>query len=120
VTRTVTPNALFVYGTLMRGQSNHALIQSALRIETASVRGRMVGLPEGYPALIDGDGIVHGELCFFEDLGPILPEVDEYEGSLYRRIQCEATLASGERHLAWCYVAAEVPSGAWPIPSGRW
>ena len=120
MTRTVTPNALFVYGTLMRGQSNHTLIESALRIETATVRGLLFGLPEGYPALVDGEGIVHGELCFFEDLGAILPDVDEYEGALYYRTRCEVTLPSGERHLAWYYVASDVPSGAWPIPSGRW
>jgi len=120
VAATVTPNALFVYGTLMRDRSNHARIQLAIRIEPATVRGLLVGLPEGYPALIDGEGIVHGELAFFDDLGAILPDLDEYEGALYRRIRCEATTRDGERHQAWVYAIAAIPSGAWPIPSGRW
>ena len=120
MTRTVTPNVLFVYGTLMRGQSNHALVASAARIERATVRGLLFGLPAGYPALIEGEGIVYGELCFFDDLAAILPDIDEYEGSLYRRIRCEATTEGGDRHSAWCYVTDRAPEGAWPIPSGRW
>ena len=120
MTRTVTPNALFVYGTLMRGRSNHARIRSAISIEPATARGDLYGLAEGYPALIEGEGIVHGELCRFDDLGAILPDLDEYEGSLYRRIRCEATTEGGARHSAWCYVTDRAPEGAWPIPSGRW
>jgi gamma-glutamylcyclotransferase (GGCT)/AIG2-like uncharacterized protein YtfP len=117
---TVTPNALFVYGTLKRGQSNHARVRSALRIVPATVRGLLFGLDEGYPALIEGDGVVHGELCFFDDLSAILPDLDAYEGSQYLRIRCEATLEDGERCQAWCYAAAALPHRAWPIPSGRW
>jgi gamma-glutamylcyclotransferase (GGCT)/AIG2-like uncharacterized protein YtfP len=104
----------------MRGQSNHALLASAVRIEPATVRGLLFGLPEGYPALIEGDGIVYGELCFFEDLDAILPEIDAYEGALYARVRCEATTEAGERHVAWCYAADRAPEEAWPIPSGRW
>ena len=117
---TVTLNALFVYGTLMRGRPNHARIQSAIRIEPATLRGLLFGLPEGYPALIEGEGIVHGELCFFDDLQALLGDLDVFEGEPYRRIRCEATVEDGSRHPAWCYVISAIPSGAWPIPSGRW
>jgi gamma-glutamylcyclotransferase (GGCT)/AIG2-like uncharacterized protein YtfP len=115
----VTLNALFVYGTLMRGRSNHHRIERAVRIEPATVRGLLFGLPEGYPALLEGEGTVHGELCFFDDLESILPEVDAYEGSLYARIRCEAAVEE-QRYPAWCYAVREIPPGAWPIPSGRW
>ena len=120
MSRTVTLNALFVYGTLKRGRSNHAWIASALRIEPASVPGVLFELPEGYPALASGEGTVHGELCFFEDLGPLLPDLDAFEGTQYRRIRCEAMTEDSQRHDAWCYVVREIPSSAWPIPSGRW
>jgi gamma-glutamylcyclotransferase (GGCT)/AIG2-like uncharacterized protein YtfP len=116
----VTPNALFVYGTLMRGRPNHPRIEAASRIEAATVPGSLFGTPAGYPALVAGEGIVHGELCFFSDLGAILSDLDEFEGPPYRRIRCEATTADGRKHAAWCYAVAEIPSGAWPIPSGRW
>ncbi len=104
----------------MRGQPNHGLVAAAITVEPATVRGRLFGLPEGYPAMIEGDGIVHGQLCLFDDLGPFLPDLDAYEGSLYRRIRCEVTTERGERRVAWCFVTSEIPPGAWPIPSGRW
>lgn len=45
--------SLFVYGTLKRGQPNHAaLCRGYLRAERAAVRGRLFALPAGYPALV--------------------------------------------------------------------
>ncbi|MEW6635654.1 MAG: gamma-glutamylcyclotransferase family protein [Actinomycetota bacterium] len=45
--------AMFFYGTLKRGQPNYArFCQGALRVERASVRGRLYRLPQGYPALV--------------------------------------------------------------------
>ena len=43
---------LFFYGTLMRGQRNHAYCHGALRVRSAAVRGSLYDLPEGYPALV--------------------------------------------------------------------
>lgn len=128
MSRNVTPNALFVYGTLMRGESNHGLLRGAVQFEDARVPGRLFKLPAGYPALVAGEGTVFGELAFFDELSPHLPAIDAYEdcdpadpkGSLYRRLRCEATRRTGERIEAWCYVMETVPKGAVLIPSGRW
>jgi gamma-glutamylcyclotransferase (GGCT)/AIG2-like uncharacterized protein YtfP len=49
---TTPPLAVFVYGTLKRGQVNHPLFCSgAAAIEPAVTRGRLFHLPAGYPAL---------------------------------------------------------------------
>ncbi|QIN83244.1 gamma-glutamylcyclotransferase [Rubrobacter tropicus] len=46
------PFDMFFYGTLMRGQRNHAYCHGALRARNATVRGSLYDLPEGYPALV--------------------------------------------------------------------
>jgi gamma-glutamylcyclotransferase (GGCT)/AIG2-like uncharacterized protein YtfP len=44
---------LFFYGTLKRGQANHdRFCRGYLRVEEATVRGRLYDLPFGYPALV--------------------------------------------------------------------
>jgi gamma-glutamylcyclotransferase (GGCT)/AIG2-like uncharacterized protein YtfP len=44
---------MFFYGTLKRGHANHnRLCRGYLRAEEATVRGRLYGLPFGYPALL--------------------------------------------------------------------
>lgn len=43
---------MFFYGTLKRGQRNHAYCRGALRVREAAVRGYIYALPEGYPALL--------------------------------------------------------------------
>jgi gamma-glutamylcyclotransferase (GGCT)/AIG2-like uncharacterized protein YtfP len=44
---------MFFYGTLKRGHANHDLFcQGYLRVEEATVRGRIYDLPSGYPALV--------------------------------------------------------------------
>ncbi len=44
---------LFCYGTLKRGHANHdRFCRGYLRVEEATVRGRLYDLPFGYPALV--------------------------------------------------------------------
>jgi gamma-glutamylcyclotransferase (GGCT)/AIG2-like uncharacterized protein YtfP len=44
---------MFFYGTLKRGHANHDLYcQGYLRVEEATVRGRLYDLPSDYPALV--------------------------------------------------------------------
>ncbi len=44
---------LFFYGTLKRGHANHdPFCRGYLRVEEATVRGRLYDLPFGYPALV--------------------------------------------------------------------
>jgi gamma-glutamylcyclotransferase (GGCT)/AIG2-like uncharacterized protein YtfP len=44
---------MFFYGTLKRGHANHELFcQGYLRVEEATVRGRVYVLPSAYPALV--------------------------------------------------------------------
>ncbi len=124
---------VFVYGTLLRGESNHAhYVGDATSTEEATVRGAIVHLPEGYPAYRpEAEGIVHGELVAFapdraadavarldalEDCDPDAPDA-----SLYHRTRCAATTTAGSVVDAWIYVyAAPIPSDAIAIPSGRW
>ncbi len=48
-----TPLLMFFYGTLKRGYRNHDwFCQGALRVEEATVRGKLYDLPLGYPALV--------------------------------------------------------------------
>jgi gamma-glutamylcyclotransferase (GGCT)/AIG2-like uncharacterized protein YtfP len=80
------PSALFVYGTLKRGEINHALISPFARsIEPATIRGRLYDVG-GFPALVDGDEIVHGELVWVEaetmaSLMAILDRLENYQAA---------------------------------------
>lgn len=117
---------VFVYGTLMPGGSNAAVVRRAgLRAwEPAELPDFVIYHlePEGYPAVVPGAGRVHGTLLWLD--GPLAP-LDELEGlaldpPLYRR----------ERHplhdgrSAWVYVYNRPQrlrsGGAVPLPDGRW
>ncbi len=131
----IEPAAVFVYGTLRRGQRAHGLVAGAIRVEPAWIPGQLWLLPEGYPALLDGPGRVRGELCVFDPLEPsTLAALDAYEAclpgdparSLYLRERREVHPASGDAALAWVYVAppgrraALVACGARPLSAGVW
>lgn len=86
---------IFVYGTLMTGLENHdRYLKSWVKtIVSATTRGELFHLPEGYPALVDGDGTVRGELMIIPHLKEIifnLDELEDYYGegmdNLYRRV----------------------------------
>jgi gamma-glutamylcyclotransferase (GGCT)/AIG2-like uncharacterized protein YtfP len=125
-------NHFFVYGTLMRGQANHArFCAGALTIEPAVTTGRLYHLPMGFPAMVEAsDGQVFGEAMTFPDIEAVLSQTDILEGydprrpdsSMYRRVAVPVLIEpSGQRATAWAYVwNRPLPQGATMLPTGRW
>jgi len=123
---------LFVYGTLMRGQVNHArFCGDALTIEPAVTTGRLYHLPLGFPAMVEsGDGQVVGEAMTFPDLAAVLTRTDLLEGynplqpdlSTYRRVVVPVLIEpSARRVTAWTYIwNRALPQAAMMLPTGHW
>lgn len=124
--------ALFVYGTLLRGEVRHGLLREASALECtllAPAPGRLVDLGE-YPALVPGhepDLCVQGEFVRVADIGRTLEHLDGVEGfrgydsdSLYERVLIDVDVCAGRFRPAWTYVMRRVPDGATPIDSGCW
>ena len=110
---------LFVYGTLMRGESAHTLLGADARfVGSAQTEPRFTLLDMGeYPALVDGGcTAVRGEL--YEIDARLLAALDRYEDvpEMYER----RTLAIGQ-HTAVAYVLHQrLAQGFGPIESGDW
>ena len=102
------PFRLFVYGTLMRGEGNHRLIERHVRsARPATIECVLVDLG-AFPALIAGDGIVEGMLL--ELASEAMEITDRLEGfhpdrnhSLYLRKEVIAHIDDGEEVQAWTY-----------------
>lgn len=133
---TEPPSALFVYGTLKRGHANHYLIEPYVNsIQPAWLRGELYCVRQ-FPMLLEGEGVVRGELLAFEPdiLERVLPLVDELEGyasddpeqSLYLRTIVDVTTGPAEAASAYTYVynRASATAGALGplsrVPSGDW
>jgi gamma-glutamylcyclotransferase (GGCT)/AIG2-like uncharacterized protein YtfP len=75
---------LFVYGTLMRGATNHHEIEGARFLGVArTVPGYAIIDVAGFPALVPGTDEVLGELVEVD--AKCLARLDAFEGDLYRR-----------------------------------
>ena len=95
----------------------------------ATTHGRLIGLPGGYPALVDvSSGKIIGECTVVNHTQ--LTELDDYEevgeGVLdYQRVERLVTV-EGREEKALCYVISEdgeaewLTHGAYRIPSGDW
>jgi gamma-glutamylaminecyclotransferase len=110
---------LFVYGTLMRGESAHALLGPTARfVGEAQTEPRFTLLDMGmYPALIEGGTTaVRGEL--YEIDGALVPGLDQYEDvpELYGR---RSLVLAGYTALAYV-LHAKLAKGINPIASGDW
>lgn len=123
----------FVYGTLMRGESNHAVAarHGLADVRTGSVSGDLFDTGAGYPAMrpTTGPGRVYGELLVPMDFESALQSMDALEGyegeddpaNLYDRRLIEVTLDDGgSTCLAWIYVYAQDLAPHTRIASGRW
>ena len=87
--------AVFVYGTLKRGERNHGLVAPYLhRVLPGFVEGfRLYHLPRGphrpyaYPGMVPGEGRVFGEVLFLRPEALSLLDALEEEGEEYKRVR---------------------------------
>lgn len=87
---------VFVYGTLRRGGSNHFRMAQASFVAEGAVRGGLYRI-DWYPGLVVDEnlGPVKGEV-FMTDAGKIA-ELDDFEGSGYRRVRIAVVVGDGTR-----------------------
>ena len=105
--------AVFVYGTLQRGEVRvRCWPRPPISVEAATVRGTLYDLGP-YPALVAGDDTVAGELWHIarSDMAATLAALDRVEGfagssdNLYRRVIVTCRSAAGSTQ-AWSYYLA--------------
>jgi gamma-glutamylcyclotransferase (GGCT)/AIG2-like uncharacterized protein YtfP len=124
--------AVFVYGTLMQGESRGGLILAAkpLRIVPARTPGRLADLGE-YPGLIPARRSgqwVFGEFAEFPAVESLLAQLDfveeyspgEEARSLYLRRSVPVVLEDGTGAWAWAYVYNRPYDPRHIIGSGDW
>ena len=138
----IFPQRMFVYGTLMEGFYNYdkSLRGRVLSRKPARVRGILYHQTgKGYPAMVEGDGRVRGELLEVEDFERILEVCDGIENFFgegrqdneYERRATEVEVRDVEKPglfrpiLAWVYWYARSDLGepanpAELLPSGDW
>jgi gamma-glutamylcyclotransferase (GGCT)/AIG2-like uncharacterized protein YtfP len=120
---------VFVYGTLMRGESRWPQLEpwSSGDVDEGRITGRLYDLG-AYPGVrLDENGAVHGELHRCEDIENTLETLDLIEGhnvlrpgkGLYVRVPVSVQTANGTV-WAWTYVINEVPNASRPLQDGRW
>ena len=124
---TPTVKHLFVYGTLMSGQSRFTQLERYVcSQQQASVRGELHHLG-GYPGMKLGDGVVHGQLMELENVEACLERMDAIEGflgfgrndSLFDRSIVQVSTEQGIV-WAWTYVYAGDVVDDSIIEDGRW
>ena len=130
-------DTLFVYGTLMAGESRATAIppEQILSRIPACTLGTLQATAGDYPAMRLPDpaagpvpGRVRGECVQLAALPLLLPLLDRIEGfggydhprALFHRTLVPVKREDGRDCRAWCYVAGDaVPTGA-VIPGGYW
>ena len=124
-------SSVFVYGTLLRGESRSAVWQRhTIRCAVLAVAsGRLYTTDDDYPAAIASRDArdVHGDFIRVAGIERLLQELDEIEeyrpgvlsGQLFRRVLTEVR-AAGKVRRAWMYVAGDALTVRAPIESGSW
>jgi gamma-glutamylcyclotransferase (GGCT)/AIG2-like uncharacterized protein YtfP len=110
---------VFVYGSLRRGQANHALLQGAACAGTALTLPRYTLVDLGpYPALLEGGTTaVEGELYdVTQETLALLDQLEEHP-DVYRR--GPVALSGGQAAEAY-FLQPQRRQGAPAIPAGRW
>lgn len=113
--------SLITYGTLMRGECNHRLVQFASTVKPCVITGTLYDTGFGFPAFTqDGDTPVKAE--FIRIPRSKWGAVDRLEGypDLYTRKFIVAKLADGSTVGGWVYIMNALPPHAKVIKSGDW
>ena len=107
---------LFVYGTLKQGSTVPAaqrLHEASSFVGPATVAGGLYMVAETYPGLVlDGSGVVHGEL--WRAPFTVFAFLDDYEGEEYER-----RLIDVDGEQAWTYVWLGAVASPDRISDGR-
>jgi gamma-glutamylcyclotransferase (GGCT)/AIG2-like uncharacterized protein YtfP len=117
----LSPDHLFVYGTLRRGSNNQfarLLIDQARFVGAARVRGRLYDFGP-YPGAKPSDEYLHGEVFRLSQSSNLLAELDDYEGPEFERATLSALLNDGGTIDCWIYWYVGPAQGR-VIASGDW
>ena len=107
---------VFVYGTLMTGESNHHFLENSTCLGKAAIEGYdMYNVGGFYPAIIPGNARIIGELYEVHENDMSSIDMLEGEGSLYIR-KCEITTGN---ELAYIYEYAQDTEGLDKIDSWK-
>jgi gamma-glutamylcyclotransferase (GGCT)/AIG2-like uncharacterized protein YtfP len=119
---------IFVYGTLKPGGRNYHLAKGVTEAEPVYLENYTLLHfdPEGYPAMVPGEGRVYGVVLTFEDIEAALPALDALERCHLSPPEYERVLVNiqprGEEVWTYVYInqtrlAAE---GVSPVLGGDW
>jgi gamma-glutamylcyclotransferase (GGCT)/AIG2-like uncharacterized protein YtfP len=119
---------VFVYGTLKPGGRYHSVARDAgtFAFEKALLENFVLYHlgPEGYPAIIPGDGVVHGYVFTYQDMDKALMTLDQLEAvhdksPEYTR---EQGIVKPMNEIVWVYVYAKLErlKTAQVVESGDW
>lgn len=105
---------LFVYGTLLTGQTARSIVANAIvRACPAVTTGYIYAFPMGYPGFVerDGGGRVVGEVLWLADLAASFALLDAYEGADFARVLRQVTITAGADAgttlWTWIYTLAD-------------
>jgi gamma-glutamylcyclotransferase (GGCT)/AIG2-like uncharacterized protein YtfP len=125
-------DAIFVYGTLLRGEKRFAALQDRAEFECillATTQGRMLDF-DLYPAVLpDSNHEIIGEFMRFRNVSEVLESLDHIEGfngyaaeseSLYHRALTTVDAGDGYLRQAWIYMLTDSGKGRPKVPSGNW
>lgn len=127
---TLSPiTCVFVYGTLLSGQSRAWLLPEDAVRHPAVAKGRLVNCG-AYPGYVPGPtGNVRGELVEIAEIERVIEVLDRVEGhdpnrtapqNLFQRRLITLAAADGTRVRAWTYIRASQTEHLPVIQSGDW
>jgi gamma-glutamylcyclotransferase (GGCT)/AIG2-like uncharacterized protein YtfP len=110
----MSPDYLFVYGTLRRDSNYHLLARYGQFVGDATYQGKLY-MVDYYPGLVPSDNpqdIVYGEVYKLSDPDIVLSRLDDYEEcgpkfsepTEYVRRKQDVIFKSGEVISAWVYI----------------
>lgn len=122
---------VFTYGTLQRGFNNHIVMQQARGkfISKAIIKDKAIywTYPGSFPVVIDGRGVVRGEIYDVpEDKIHLLDSLEGYSSNrpdsmnAYVRKRAKAYLSNGEEIWVSYYYWNRDVNVHYQIPDGNW
>lgn len=112
---------ILVYGTLRKGESNHAYLQSSKYLGIGKIEGELWGKYDWFPYLTLGNGTVKGEIYEINEL--TFRAIDGLEGYPYHYNRKEVPVkiqGQEETIKAWVYFVDDQGEQSSKIESGDW